>query len=330
MSKIKVKIADRYGIDNANRWKKQFPTKDYTWKDCKFYFDDDDIDYDWYVTRNDIPKNKNKKENVFCPKDNTILFTSEPPSITKYGNKFCNQFGKVLTSHNEQSLQHPKAIRSQSCNIWLYEKCFNDIIKDESIKKSKLFSTICSSKQMSHTNHSLRYNFTKMINNKISEFNWFGKGVKLIDKKINAIDPYKFHLTIENDSLEHHWTEKIADAYLGLSVPIYYGCKNILDYFPEESLILIDINNFDKSLEIIKKAIYEKDGYEKRLSALIEARRRVLYEYNLPAVISNIISSSSIREKSDEKHVINSRRFMRTKHPKELYEFIKWKINNIF
>ena len=70
-----------------------------------------------------------------------------------------------------------------------------------------------------------------MTNNKISEFNWFGKGVKLIDKKINAIDPYKFHLTIENDSLEHHWTEKIADAYLGLSVPIIM-VVNILDYFP--------------------------------------------------------------------------------------------------
>ena len=68
MSKIKVKIADRYGIDNANRWKKQFPTKDYTWKDCKFYFDDDDINYDWYVIETTFQKIKTKKKMCFVQK----------------------------------------------------------------------------------------------------------------------------------------------------------------------------------------------------------------------------------------------------------------------
>lgn len=65
---------------------------------------------------------------------------------------------------------------------------------------------------------------------------------------------------------------KLADAFLGYTVPIYCGCPNVYDYFPEDSLIRIDIHDFEGSLTKIKEIVSRPGEYERRLDAVIEAR----------------------------------------------------------
>ena len=77
---------------------------------------------------------------------------------------------------------------------------------------------------------------------------------------------------------------------LGLrSLPFYFGCPNISDYFPK-LVILIDINDVEGVSEIIKRAIHDKE-YEKRLPFILEARRRVMEQYNMFAVLAREIES---------------------------------------
>ena len=90
--------------------------------------------------------------------------------------------------------------------------------------------------------------------------------LNLIEQKADALDPYRYHLAVENYIGPHYWTEKLADAFLGYTLPFYCGAPNAADYFPEESFIPIDINNFDGALETIRRAIADKE-YEKTVAA---------------------------------------------------------------
>lgn len=120
----------------------------------------------------------------------------------------------------------------------------------------------------------------------------FGHGVRPMDDKAEALDSYRYHIAIENHLCLHHWTEKLADSFLGMSLPFYYGCPNVTDYFPAESLIPINIHDAEGAARIIKKAI-ENEEYEKRLPAIREARRLVLERYNLFSAIERIVKERS-------------------------------------
>ncbi|HOI76290.1 MAG TPA: glycosyltransferase family 10 [Methanofastidiosum sp.] len=127
----------------------------------------------------------------------------------------------------------------------------------------------------------------------------FGRGFNDIVDKWDAIVPYKYHIVIENSSFEDYWTEKLADAFLGESYPIYYGAKNINSYFDKESLATIDINKPEEAVKIIEEAI-NGNYYEKYKNQIIKSKNKVLDEYNLfPTIISKVIDKNTkIYEKS--------------------------------
>ena len=70
----------------------------------------------------------NRAEQVSCPKENTILVTTEPTSITRYGRAFAKQFHYLITNQDEKVLPHPNAIRSQTGNVWYYGKDYDSIV----------------------------------------------------------------------------------------------------------------------------------------------------------------------------------------------------------
>lgn len=49
-----------------------------------------------------------------------------------------------------------------------------------------------------------------------------------------------FHLAIENVKQDHYFTEKLLDCFLTLTVPIYWGCPNIAEYFDVSGIIMIE------------------------------------------------------------------------------------------
>lgn len=326
---IRVKLVTRGGTGSGSAWVQQCPNSRPQWGRCSFICDPFERDYDWLVMTDDVPRVLPKKKEILaCPRSNTILVTSEPSSVTRYGKKFAAQFGTVLTSQEEHVLPHRNAVRSQTGNIWFYGKSYDEIAQDTPPVKSGLISTVCSSKQQAHTLHARRYEFTQRLKTEIPELDIFGHGVRYIEKKSDALDSYQFHLAIENHIAPHVWTEKLADAFLGYTVPIYCGCPNVFDYFPEDSIIPIDISDFDKSLDTIRTVLSTEGEYERRLDAIKEARRRVIEEYNLPAILSRIIGNADLSAKDVKNGVIYNRRMMRMRHPAEFVRFAAWRIKN--
>jgi hypothetical protein len=48
-----------------------------------------------------------------------------------------------------------------------------------------------------------------------------------------------FHIAIENTSIKNMFTEKIIDCFQTLTIPIYYGCKNIGNFFNPKGIIQV-------------------------------------------------------------------------------------------
>jgi len=325
----KVKLITRgCKANEESPFKKQLPHNDTLWNDLSFTFNPLEKEYDWLVVIDDIPHiTPYKTEHLQCPKENTILMTTEPKSITRYGRAFAQQFCYLITNQDENVLPHPNALRSQTGNVWFYGKDFDDVISTKSLQKTKKISTVCSNKQQGHTMHKLRYEFTKLMEEQIPELERFGRGFEWVNTKAEALDNYEFHVAIENQIAPHVWTEKLADAFLGYCVPIYCGCPNVYEYFPKESLIEIDIKDMQSAIVKIKKIISTPGEYEKRFEAICEARRRVIEEYNIFAMIESIIKKSQKYEIPPHQKIY-SRRLMRVRHLPDLFRHIGFKIEN--
>jgi hypothetical protein len=327
---IKVKLVSRGArADEESGFRRQSPDHEAKWGSCSFTFNPEENNYDWLVVIDDIPRIlPNGTETLSCPKENTILVTTEPSSITRYGRAFAKQFHYLLTNQDEKVLPHPNAIRSQTGMLWYYGKDYDSIVAMTHPHKIKKISTICSNKKQGHTIHRLRYEFTKILEERVPEVERFGRGFTWIETKAEGLDDYEFHVAIENHYAPNVWTEKLADAFLGFTVPIYFGCPNVYDYFPEESLIQIDIYDTEGSIAKIKEIIATEGEYERRLEAVKEARRRVVEEYNLLAMVNNIVENSSQGKPLVSEYKIYNRKIMRVRFLPDLIRFFYFRINN--
>lgn len=330
MKQKRVKLVHRGSLaDEKSAFLYQMPHFQAKWENCTFTFNPLEEEYDWLVIIDDVPRIlPNRTEHLKCPKENTILVTTEPSSITYYGEAFAKQFHYLITNQDENALPHPNAQRTQTGNVWFYGKEFDSIESVKTPVKTKKISTVCSNKRQGHTMHRLRYDFTQKMEEEIPGLERFGRGFKWIDTKAEALDDYEFHVAIENHIAPHVWTEKLADAFLGFTVPIYCGCPNVYDYFPKDSLITIDIHNFDEAIATIKQVIATPGEYERRLKAVEEARNLVLYKYNLLAMINEIVESA---EKSafTPNQKIYSRRTKRVSNIQDLLRFAFFKLKNL-
>jgi len=318
---LRVKfVAKSSGSDPTEYWRRFLPSGERYQGEVEFLFHPDCRDYDWLVVYDDLPAVDGERftlwrEQLACPRENTLLITGEPATIKVYGKSFLAQFGHVLTSQESWAVPHPQAIFSQCGLLWFYGKSHMEATRQFPSDKSQLISTVCSSKQQHHTLHALRYNFTRRLKEQLPMLEVFGHGHRPIPAKIQALDPFLYHLAIENHRAPHHWTEKLADSFLGACLPIYFGCPNIFEYFPEDSLIPIGLQDFDAVIETIQKAITDRE-YEKRLGAIREARRLVLEEYSTFPMLSRLIPKiHSPNAKSAYGASILSRHAWRRSHP---------------
>jgi len=218
-----------------------------------------------------------------------IFITGEVHDYWQYPQKFLDQFDAIITTRAD--IRHKKLIPSHHLCVWHVKKSYDFLSELEGIQKTKLISTITSTANLTDL-HKQRVDFIQYIRDS-SEFSldWFGKGIREIDDKWDGLSSYKYSIAIENSSYSGYFTEKIIDCFLSFTIPVYFGCPDILRFFPENSLILIDPSDKKQSLDIIRDAI-NSDFYERNFDALLEARSRVLRQVGFFPSLINILSNN--------------------------------------
>ena len=279
---ITVKVSNQFPSWPLLR---QTPGSSGVWGNCRFLVNDNTEECDFWVVYDGLLQS----ETVRCPTRNTIFVTGEPPGLKRYSTEFLGQFAGIITCH--KNIEHPHVIRTQQSLPWhmgrrvknevnlSFSKDYDELKGLESYKKTKLISIISSNKNQS-VGHRERLAFVRAIERYPDfEIDIFGRGIRDIEDKWDAIADYKYHIVVENGSYADYWTEKLADAYLGGAYPFYYGCPNLSDYFPENSYTPIDINDIDLSVKTIREAVKE-DLYGKSAQALRIAKDLVLNKFN--------------------------------------------------
>jgi hypothetical protein len=74
-------------------------------------------------------------------------------------------------------------------------------------------------------------------------------------------DESMFHISIENHSHNGYFTEKVVDAFLTKTVPIYWGCKDIDKYFDTKGMILFE--TYEEAIEKINN-LTEEDYHSRK------------------------------------------------------------------
>lgn len=300
--RIRVKFLGKYkpGADGAG-WLKNFPGSVPRWGNCDFVFDRDCREYDWLVVYDDLPSVAGERhplwvEELACPPAHTLLMLTEPSAVKTYGTHYLRQFRWILSTQETWATgPHPGRIVEQPALYWFYADSsprgdYDTIAAHVPLAKSAELSTVCSSKRQGHTLHRQRYDFTQALKTRLPQLEIYGHGVRPLADKADALDPFRYHVAIENHYAPHHFTEKLADAFLGACLPVYYGCPNAEDYFPPGSFLRLDnLEDVEAAVALIEGAIRDR-LWEKRLPAILEARRRVLEDYGPIATIARLVN----------------------------------------
>jgi hypothetical protein len=100
---------------------------------------------------------------------------------------------------------------------------------------------------------------------------------KLEDKQIMFNSEY--HIVIENTAIRNMFTEKILDCFQTKTIPIFYGCSNIGDFFNADGILMAknvdDIINICNSLtpEIYNtKLVAIEDNYQRSMEYITAAQ----------------------------------------------------------
>jgi hypothetical protein len=140
------------------------------------------------------------------------------------------------------------------------------------VDKCRDASMVYSPKAMRHTLHYHRARFLRWLVEHMPELDTFGRQTAHpLDDKADCLRDYRYHIAIENFIGEHHWTEKLADPFLGLALPFYYGCPNAADYFLPDSFISIDIPEMlsRRAMHLSNPAVALRDAYSKLRGRLL-------------------------------------------------------------
>ena len=282
----KIKITHPYGNWPLSR---QIPGGGNVWGDYQFHINEDIEECDFWFILDDLPE----KDSVKCLHENIVLIALEFPSIRPdIDSNFLKQFSSVHTFARSLDI-HPKVLHvlppfpwhigidnSTKNNPTRKYKCFDDFSFDKEIQKTKNISVISSNKNIT-TGHRLRLKFIDALRDNFgNEIDVFGRGINEFCDKWDVISPYKYHIVLENSYCQNGISEKLYDCYLGQAFPIYYGCPNVAEFFPDKSYLQIDIHNIDSSLQKIFNAV-NNNYYEYSLPYIQEAKKLVLSQYNL-------------------------------------------------
>jgi len=158
--------------------------------------------------------------------------------------------------------------------------------------KKKKLSVVCSSKTITK-GHVLRNKFLEFLSEHLGDhLEWYGSGTRFVAEKWDAIAPFQFHLVLENQSSYGMVSEKLYDAFLGQSYPIYWGAPDVDRYFPRQSLTTLNLFDFQGSLNAIRECL-ESDVYQVSISQRLRARDLVLDKYNLFIRIARLAQNLS-------------------------------------
>lgn len=185
--------------------------------------------------------------------NNHVGWVLEPRGTNPYQYNFIKENYKkykyVLTYDKELLTVNEKFIFYPHGGCWIRPG-------EEAIyPKSKLVSMISSTKNFGAPGHLFR----SQIREKIKfGFDSFGRGHNQIQYKIEGLKDYMYSITVENSKFDYYFSEKLIDCFMTGTIPIYWGCPSINDFFDINGILTFDsLEELQSILDTITPELYD-------------------------------------------------------------------------
>lgn len=177
-----------------------------------------------------------------------ILWLLEPRVIHPNGYidilKLENKFDYILTYDVELLSRGKKYLK------YVVGQSRIDISDAMIYNKTKLVSMIASNKTIS-IGHRFRHDVANALASDRNIDLW-GSAYKPFTNKLEPLSNYHFSISIMNSKVDNFFTEILVDNFMVGTVPIFWGCPNIGDYFDINGIITFDtIDELDDILETL-------------------------------------------------------------------------------
>jgi len=158
------------------------------------------------------------------------------------------------------------------------------------LPKKLEISYICGAKRLTQGHH-LRHQIYNLKDKIKTPTKWF---YTTDEPKEICFHNSMFHLAIENTQNQNFFTEKIVDAFLSKTIPIYWGCPNINEFFDIRGMYTF---SNQEELEYLLNSLTEED-YNSKLE-YIEANYQLAvywkdYYIRLITILKEIIKLNNI------------------------------------
>lgn len=220
------------------------------------------------------------------PRSNTVMFYEPPPLIPDFWYDSARQHAARIYAPDPRAT-HPCVLPA----MWTLEWDVHTLRALSPPEKTLPLVAISAGRPPGKSlisGHLQRLEFYRKLRRAGVPLELFGRGLPAdtqprgpVACKGNVLRPARFALVIENYAEgDSYVTEKLWDALLCWSLPIYWGSTAAERLIPADALIrLPDLG--DAGVRAVQQAIADPALYDRRLEAMAEARRLALGKLRL-------------------------------------------------
>jgi len=154
--------------------------------------------------------------------------------------------------------------------------------------QKKNMASLIASNQNRLTGHRLRHEVVQHIKNNNFNVSVIGRGYRPFENKEDGLKSYRYSIVIENTSELDYFTEKVIDACLLETIPIYWGAPNISKYFDTRGFIVCE--NIDQILQAIRTISI--DDYNSKVEWIMKNKVKAAYHANCFKRAAQVIRSN--------------------------------------
>ena len=206
-------------------------------------------------------------------KGKKIGMLMEPRAINSHIYKYIvdnnGSLDKILTYEKDLLDLSDKFEFYPHCGCWIQPEL------QSVYPKTKLLSIVSSNKQQT-IGHRLRHAVINEIKQTNTVIDVYGNGYNPVQHKIEAMKDYGFTIVIENSKTDYYFTEKLIDAFMTGTIPIYWGCPSIGKFFNLDGILVFnDLNDLHIQINDLSLDKYNamleavKENFEKAKNYLI-------------------------------------------------------------
>lgn len=191
------------------------------------------------------------------PKQNVIGLAFEPPHYLGLTPQFIDYAMKNIGKYFiGQKYDLPQPFTEHFSYMW-----HNPPLLETPTKTNKI--SIMISEKVNAAGHKYRHELVKSILTSQLPIDIYGRGCQYYSnlgikdarlkgefKEAEPYESYQYHICIENFQTNDYFSEKIMNALLCNTIPIYLGAKNIDKYFP--NMIIHLSQDITKDMELLR------------------------------------------------------------------------------